>query len=274
MSEITNKTYKVAEGYEINIASVGAGEAVVCIHGSGPGASGLSNFRGNYAALNEAGYSVILPDLIGYGASSKPEGVDYSLDLFESTLYEALQAHGVKKAAFVGNSLGGAVAMQMALNHPQFVSSLILLAPGGMEEATVYMGMPGIQKMASVFMSPDYSLEGQKEILQHLVHPDFAPNIPMSLVQERFEVGKTQPKDVLFRMRVPNLTPRLSELTLPILVFWGKDDQFLPARSGNHFLEACPKARVVTFTRTGHWVQVERQAEFNGYTTAFLKASA
>lgn len=272
MSKIEQKTYAVSGGYEINVASVGSGDAVVCIHGSGPGASGLSNFRGNYAALNEAGYSVVLPDLIGYGASSKPHGIDYTLELFTNTLYEALQQHGLKKVALVGNSLGGAIAIQMALDHAEFVTSLILLAPGGLEEAPVYMGMPGIQKMASVFMSPEYSLAGQKEILQHLVHADFAPKVPDSLVQERYEVGKVQPKDVLLRMRIPNNSGRLSELTLPILVFWGKDDKFLPFASGAHFLDQCPRARVITFTRTGHWVQVEREAEFNGYARAFLDA--
>jgi 4,5:9,10-diseco-3-hydroxy-5,9,17-trioxoandrosta-1(10),2-diene-4-oate hydrolase len=64
---------------------------VVFIHGSGPGASGASNFRQNWPIFVAAGYRVILPDLIGYGASSKPEGIDYTLQLFTDTLYAALK---------------------------------------------------------------------------------------------------------------------------------------------------------------------------------------
>lgn len=271
MTDITRSTYKISDGHEISIASAGEGPPVVCIHGSGPGASGLSNFRGNYGALNAAGYSVLMPDLIGYGDSSKPEGVDYPLELFASTLYEALQAHGVTKAAFIGNSLGGGVALQLALDHPELVSSLILLAPGCLEEVDIYMAMPGIRVMAEVFLADEYNFDSQKKILQNLVHPDFAPNVPDSLVRERYEVALTQPKDVLFRMRTPNLAPRLKELDHPMLVFWGKDDIFLPHTGVSHFLENCPKARTVTFTRTGHWVQVERAAEFNAYSVDFLK---
>ncbi|WP_084421550.1 alpha/beta fold hydrolase [Henriciella litoralis] len=271
MSDIKYKTYPISGGYKINIASVGEGPVVVCIHGSGPGASGLSNFRGNYQAIVDAGYTVLMPDLIGYGNSSQPEGIDYPLEFFASTLFEALQAHGVSQAHLVGNSLGGGISLQLALDHPEFVKSLVLLAPGSIEELETYMAMPGIRVMGEVFMAPEYTFESQKKILLNLVHPDFAPNVPDSLIRERFEVAKSQPKDVLFRMKTPNLQPRLKELSLPILVYWGKDDIFLPYTGANHFLENCPQARTVTFTRTGHWVQVERAREFNAYTVSFLE---
>ena len=97
MVELSTTSHEVG-GYTIHIAEAGAKDApvVVFLHGSGPGASGASNFRGNYAAFVDAGYRVLLPDLIGYGASSKPDGIDYPLELFTDTVFEALKAHGVE----------------------------------------------------------------------------------------------------------------------------------------------------------------------------------
>ncbi|MGG6497171.1 UNVERIFIED_CONTAM: 3-oxoacyl-ACP reductase, partial [Bacteroidetes bacterium 56_B9] len=78
-NEVKRTAYQVAGGYEISIGETGSGPAVVFIHGSGPGASGYSNFKQNIAAFVDAGYRVLLPDMIGYGDSSKPEGIDYTL---------------------------------------------------------------------------------------------------------------------------------------------------------------------------------------------------
>lgn len=266
---VSTADYTVAGGHSIHIAETGDGPAVVFIHGSGPGASGVSNFRLNAPAFAAAGYRAILPDMIGYGASSKPEGLDYTLDLFTETLHEALQAHGVNKATLVGNSLGGGVAIQMALNNPAFVDKLVLMAPGCIEERETYFAMPGIAKMVSSFGSPDFSLDDQRRLINNLVYDP--KHVTDDLVKERFAVARTQPKDVLARMRTPNLAPRLGELKAPILGFWGLNDDFCPEGGARHFLNACEDVRFMTFNKVGHWVQVERAEEFNRYTLDFLQ---
>lgn len=265
-------TYKVAGGYDIHIKEAGSGPAVVFLHGSGPGASGVSNFRQNIDAFVSAGYRVLLPDLIGYGESSKPEGIDYTLQLFTDTVRDALRQHGVDKAHLVGNSLGGAIAIQLALDEPEFADRLVLMAPGAVAEQASYFTMPGIAKMVSGFGGPDFNLDEQRRLVSNLVHPDFAANIPDALVKERFEVARNQPKDVLARMKTPNLGPRLRELAQPMLVMWGLNDEFCPEAHSRLFLDACPNVRAMTFARTGHWVQVERAAEFNAYAIDFLNA--
>ena len=270
MAELREATWRVANGYDIHIKETGEGPAVVFIHGSGPGASGASNFRQNIDAFVAAGYRVILPDMIGYGQSSKPEGIDYSLALFTDTLYEALQAQGIERAVLVGNSLGGGVAIQMTLDHPGFTDSLILMAPGCVAEQASYFTMPGIARMVSSFGSPEFNLDEQRRLVSNLVHPDFAPNIPDDLVAERFAVARTQPKDVLARMKTPNLGVRLGELTVPILVLWGLNDEFCPEAHSRLFLDQCSDVRAITFGHTGHWVQVERASEFNRYSIDFL----
>lgn len=271
MAVLQSTRYQVAGGHEINLAEAGTGPAVVFLHGSGPGASGASNFRGNIDAFVDAGFRVILPDLIGYGASSKPEGIEYTLDLFTGTVRDALRQHGIDRAAIVGNSLGGGIAIQIALDEPDFVSALTLMAPGCLDEQASYFTMPGIAKMKSSFGSPDFSIDEQRGLVRNLVHPDWADRIPEKLVEERYAVARTQSKDVLARMKTPNLGPRLAELDCPVFVLWGADDEFCPASHASLFVESCRNARVLTFTRTGHWIQVERKAEFNSYSTEFLR---
>ncbi len=271
MGGLNEATYAIPGGYDIHLKDAGTGPVVVFIHGSGPGASGASNFRQNWPAFVEAGYRVILPDMIGYGASSKPEGIDYTLQLFTDTLYAALRAHGIERATLIGNSLGGGVAIQMTLDHPEFAEKLVLMAPGCIEEQASYFTMPGIAKMVSGFGSPDFNIDEQRRLISNLVHPSFAANVSESLVAERFAVARTQPKDVLARMRTPNLGPRLGDVKQPIFVMWGLNDEFCPESGARHFLNAGCNVRTLTFNHVGHWVQVERADAFNRLSLDFLK---
>ena len=274
MADLRFATHHTSSGHVLHIAEAGdpAAAPIVFLHGSGPGASGQSNFRQNIDAFVGAGYRVILPDLVGYGASSKPTGIDYTLQLFTDTLHEALLAHGITHAALVGNSLGGGIALQLTLDHPGFTRALVLMAPGCVAPRESYFTMPGIAKMMSNFGSPDFDLAEQRRLIANLLHPDAHGLITDTLVAERYAVACTQSKDVLARMRTPDLGPRLGEVTRPILVMWGLNDEFCPEAHTRLFLDQCRDVRTITFGRTGHWVQVERAQEFNAYAIEFLDA--
>src|SRR3546814_855872 len=114
-----------------------------------------SNFKGNYPALVKAGYRVILPDLIGYGYSDKPDNVEYPLSFFIECVKQTLDAIGVSHYTLIGNSLGGAIALGFALAHPQNVDKLVLMAPGGVEDQPDYFKMPGMAVMKEIFMSAE-----------------------------------------------------------------------------------------------------------------------
>ena len=88
----------LANGYRIHyrdesLGGDGRRPVVVFLHGSGNGACGYSNFKGNIPALVQAGYRVITPDLIGFGYSDKPSDVEYHLDLFVACVKQMLDAH-------------------------------------------------------------------------------------------------------------------------------------------------------------------------------------
>ena len=261
---------KLPGGFELHYLESGAGLPVVFLHGSGPGASAYSNFKQNFPALVAAGYRAVLPDLLGFGHSDKPSGIDYTLDLFSSTLLELLDALDLGNCVLVGNSLGGAVALRIAIDHPGRVRKLVLMAPGGIESRETYFNMPGIQKMVSGFVGEGFDRVGLRRILELLV---FDPrHVTDELVEERFNVLKTQPKDVLARMKIPDLTADLGKIRSPILGFWGIDDQFMPSSGYEKILRACADSRFVMLSSCGHWAMVEHAGEFNRYVLDFLRS--
>lgn len=263
------KQIRIPGGLDINYQDDGQGDTLVFIHGSGPGASGYSNFQGNYPWFNERGYRTLVPDLPGYGLSSKPEDEDYVLDFFVSALHQFLQALDVHRCVLVGNSLGGAIALKYALDFPEAVCKLILMGPGGLEEREVYFQMEGIQKMMRDFADGVLDREGMRRLLSILVYDPSL--ITEELLDQRVPICALQPKSVLSTMRVPNLSERLAEITCPVLGFWGSNDKFCPAEGALKVLTHCQNARFVLVNRCGHWVMVEHRDLFNRTCLDFLQ---
>jgi 4,5:9,10-diseco-3-hydroxy-5,9,17-trioxoandrosta-1(10),2-diene-4-oate hydrolase len=176
------------DGYDMHYLEHGTGPAVVFVHGSGPGVSSYSNFFPNYKVIAAAGYRALLPDMLGFGWSSKPTGIDYTLELFTSTLGAFLDKLDVRRCVLVGNSLGGAISLGYTLKHPERVSKLVLMGPGGIETRETYFKMPGIQRMVSEFVGAGFDRAGLKKIMEILAYdPKFVTD---ELVEMRFNVFK------------------------------------------------------------------------------------
>ena len=109
-----------------------------------------------------------------------------------------LDALRVDECVLIGNSLGGAVSIRLALDHPELAKGLVLMAPGGIESDAVYYEMPGIKKMIAAFTSGALDFEGLGELLTMLVQD--AAIIDQSLVAERYAILQTQPVEVLARI--------------------------------------------------------------------------
>jgi 4,5:9,10-diseco-3-hydroxy-5,9,17-trioxoandrosta-1(10),2-diene-4-oate hydrolase len=259
-----------ANGYSIHYLDQGQGEVVVFLHGSGPGASGHSNFKGNYPALVEAGYRCIVPDLIGYGFSDKPDDVDHPLSFFVECIKQTLDVIGVKRCTLVGNSLGGAIALGLALDYPQLVEKLILMAPGGLSELHEYQQMPGMQRIFQVFGSGEpVTAAVLKELFATgLMHdPQYATD---DLVAERMQIMQIMNGHVMATMHVPVLTERLRELTCPVLGFWGLDEKMMPENGIMAMAKNIPHLRLILVSECGHWVMVEHQHMFNRACLDFI----
>lgn len=114
---------------QLACTDVGSGSPVVWLHGSGPGATGMTNFGGNLAAFED--YRNIVVDLPGWGSSPRPATDEPLIFHAAERVCRAMTALGVERAHLVGNSYGGAVAMRMAMRCPERVDRLVLMAPAG-----------------------------------------------------------------------------------------------------------------------------------------------
>ena len=274
-------SYSIPEGHYLDIAPVaglpqrvhyhdmGAGEVVIFLHGAGGGASGYSNFKGNYPVFAQAGYRTLVPDLLGYGLSSKPDLPQYDLDFFIHGVKGLVDGLGLTQVTLLGNSLGGAVALGYALAYPQDVSSLILMAPGGVEDLDTYLAMPGIANMFEIYKSGKTGAEAMRAVMtMQLFDPSLLSD---EIINERAPIAATQTQAARSVLKVPNMTTQLHALQCPVFGFWGVNDLFNPVSGSTKLMENCPRARMVLVNRCGHWVQVEHRDLFNRSCIDFLQ---
>lgn len=259
---------EVGDGLQLHMNIVGEGYPVVLIHGSGPGASGWSNFKQNLKAFTDKGYQCVIPDLIGYGYSSKPD-FDYTLDMFASTLADALRSTGIEKCALVGNSMGGTISMRMALDYPDLVERIVLMAPGGLYELDYYRRQPGIVRMLPVLTAPGgLTRDALREVFRFMFHD--ASLLNDRLIEERFTIAELQNDAIYTRWFIPSLVDEIGAIEQPILGLWGMNDQFCPVESALILMERARNGRLVLQTGCGHWFQVEQQPLFEREVLGFL----
>ena len=262
---------QLRNGHRIHYHDDGDGEVVVFLHGSGNGACGYSNFKGNWPALVEAGYRCIVPDLIGYGYSDKPTEAQYTLDFFVECVQQTLAALGITRCTLVGNSLGGAIALGLALAQPQLVQRLVLMAPGGLNDLPDYLAMPGMAAMFKLFGSPELPSEAMmKEFFAKAFVVD-ASVVTDELVRERRELMKLQNPQVIKTMKVPNLTERLPEIACPALTLWGLNENMMPDSGILRLAKGLRNGRMVLVPNCGHWVMIEHRELFNRTVLDFLR---
>ena len=267
-------TADLSDGMQVHYHDLGAANAqtILFLQGSGPGASGWSNFQYNVDAFTEAGYRVLVPDLPGFGFSSKPTDVDYHLGYFCRYMFELLDHLDVDQCAIVGNSLGGAIALGMALDRPERITALILMAPGGLEERKAYFAMPAMSLMTRVF-SGGVNRDSLAEFVRSGLVFD-GRKVSEQLMDQRWEVYQQQNDRVMKTMVVPNMSERLGELRCPVLVFWGANEKMMPDTGFRTLADGIRDVRLVMVSRCGHWVMLEHPRLFNRTSLDFLSGAS
>lgn len=243
--------------------------SLLFLHGSGPGASGYSNFRHNYPFLHDAGYHVLVVDYIGFGYSDKPTDFEYSGTNQVSILHELLVQRGVEQVVPIGNSLGGYYGLQFALTHPAMVPRLICMAPGGVEDTGMWVPTsPGLKAMSQAVAKGNFDAQSFRELLKLLVHDETI--LTEQVIAERLPIAQAQPREVYTRAVHDPIWKIIGELQMPVLAFWGYHDQFIPVSHALLMQEKIADCRVVISNRAGHWFMIEEPRMFNQLCLDFL----
>lgn len=259
----------------------GNGAPVVLIHGLG---SNLSFWRETIPVLEAAGRRVVALDLPGYGLSDKADA-DGTMAGFAAAVAGTMDALGIHQSDVVGISMGGQIALTLALDHPARVGRLALLSPAGIEtftdaEAAMLKGLmtpaaiqntPEAQvatNVAANFSAYDESRDGW--ILEQrravAARDDFADYAAANAAS-------------VAGMLDGRVFERLAEVEAPTLVVYGADDALIPnpylhpaltTEAVAEAARAIPGARVELVPDAGHLVMLEQPEAVHALLTAFL----
>jgi pimeloyl-ACP methyl ester carboxylesterase len=265
--------FVVADGISIHYGDVGSGDPVVLLHGAGPGADGWGNFRSNLDDL-AARHRVLVPDLPRFGRSEKVRSDRPRLDFLADAITAFLDAVGIERAHFVGNSLGGQTALKVAIDHPERVGRIVLVGSNAISQSVLSPSpSEGVRHIARYYQGAGPSLERMRALLETLVFDQGL--ITDELVTARYEAS-IDPETVALNREGhwprQSLDGLLGKVASPVMIVWGQDDRAGPIDSALAMLRLIPDARLHVFGRCGHWAQVERAAEFNRLVLDFFAA--
>ncbi|MBV7708046.1 alpha/beta fold hydrolase [Nocardia nova] len=278
----TGRTVRVGDR-EIFFSEVGSGPAVVLLHGGGAGATGLSNYSRNIDALARK-FRVIVPDMPGYGRSSKRVNQSDPFGDLAGAIGRLLDELGIASAHLIGNSYGGAAALRLAMDRPEKVDRLILMGPGGVG-TTRALPTAGLRELLSYYTGSGPSREKLSTFIrEYLVYDGSA--VPDELIEARYRAS-LDPEVIadpplrrpsgplalrtLWRMDFTR-DSRLRKVAHPTLVVWGAGDKVNRPAGGRMLADAMLDCDLYLAANAGHWVQWERADLFNTLATAFLEA--
>jgi pimeloyl-ACP methyl ester carboxylesterase len=256
--------YVEAGDYRLHYFEAGpaGGAPVLLIHGLGARGEDWSRMLSTLAA---DGFHVYAPDLPGYGRSSKPGDADYSITMEENAVVVFAQAVHLPHAFVGGWSMGGWVAMKMALDHPKMVDRLVVYDSAGIyfpadfgAELFVPSDTPGITRLMKM-LSPDP--KPLPEFVERDILRKFARN---GWVIERSMHAMTYGRDLL--------DFRLQDLQPPTLVVWGSMDQLIPLTVGRRIHSLIPNSSLSIIDGCGHLAPLECWQPVEKTTEEFLHA--
>ncbi|MHB8586603.1 MAG: alpha/beta fold hydrolase [Thermoplasmatota archaeon] len=259
------------------LAMESGGPPVVLLHGFGAWADAV--WLPTIEALRPH-FTVIAPDLVGFGRSSKPGPEEYDVPdpLVPSAkaIEGLLRALHVQRATLVGSSFGGGVALHVAADAPKLVGRLVLVDSMGLGRSI----HPAYQLLAMPGLGPRLVRPSKDRIRRvwHALVRDPAL-ITDSLIEENFhllqEPGAT---DVLLaarhgvgifgqKLQYLDLLPRID---VPSLIVWGRNDAVFPVRHARRALRLLPHATLATIDACGHIPPMEKPETFNRILLSWL----
>lgn len=260
----------LAAGRQTNVHDLGSGEPVLLIHGSGPGVTAWANWRLVMPALAEA-RRVIAPDMAGFGYTERRPDDEYTMDNWVSHAIGVLDALDIQRTDLVGNSFGGAIALALAIRHPERVRRLVLMGSVGVDfEITpaldaVWGYQPSLEAMRGLLdlfaydrglVNDDLARLRYEASIRPGFHESFAAMFPAPR-QRWVDAMASAEADI---RALPNQT----------LVIHGREDKVIPLQTSQTLSSWIPRAQLHVFGQCGHWTQIEHAGRFARLVTDFL----
>lgn len=241
----------------MHIDRLGAGQSIVFIHGSGC----TSDIWRRQKKHLQASFEVVLVDLPGHGRSPG-EGCG-SVEQYGDAVYAALKAAGLSRPCIVGHSLGGAIAMYLALAHPGSVDGIVLVGTGARLKVIPRI-LEGI-------------LKEKERILADINALSFSKATPAAAKEEALGIMRGCAPEVIHgdfsacdRFDIMN---SLDSIKMAALIICGEDDMLTPLKYSRFLNEGIQGSALVSIHGAGHMVMMEKPEEVNSAIRQFLEKS-
>jgi pimeloyl-ACP methyl ester carboxylesterase len=267
-------------GHEVSYRMAGDGPVIVLVHGL---ALSSTTWRYVMPALAER-YRVVAPDLLGHGKSGKPRG-DYSLGAFASGIRDLLVALDIEQATFVGHSLGGGIAMQLAYQFPERCDRLVLVAAGGLgKEVNTLLravSLPGAEYVLPVILTPwiRQRAEWVGGVFRRL---GWQPNASLDQVWSSYTALGDRSAQEAFVHTVRSVIDLAGQRVsahdrlylaarVPTLIVWGEEDRVIPVAHAHQTHEAIPGSKLAVLPGAGHFLPFEQPEWFTEVLLDFFE---
>ncbi len=231
---------------------------ILLIHGL---ASSVFTFR-RIIPLLQKHFSIYAVDLPGFGKSEKPTSFIYSFQNYAKLMIGCINEFGIPNTYIVAHSMGGQIALNIALLAPDKINKLILLCSSGYLKRSKKLlicssYLPFFERLVQYFVQ-------RKEVRDHLKNVFFNQTlINDELIQEfgrpLSEKGFYKALICLLRHREDDLLPeQLQTIQVPTLLVWGEEDRVVPLEVGKRLVQDLPDAKLITYEKTGHLITEER----------------
>jgi pimeloyl-ACP methyl ester carboxylesterase len=243
------------KGCHIRFRREGQGPTVLYLHG----ANGVPNVQPFLKELAQT-FDVLVPEHPGFGESDEPEWLENMHDLayFYLDLLDQLK---IEQVHVVGSSLGGWLALELAIRQPKRFTSLTLVGSAGIripeaQPGDIFLWSP--EKAAqNTFADPTY-------VQAAIAHP-----------LDQDTTLKNRHTTALLawspRLHNPMLSKWLHRLEMPVQLVWGEDDRIMPVAYAQAFKKLIPQAQLSVYPNCGHLPQVEKSEDFVQLVSTFIK---
>jgi len=259
--------------YRVNYLDQGRGDPVILLHGSGPGVTAYANWRLLIPVLAE-NYRVIAPDIVGFGYTDRPAGLEYRLQSWMDFALQFMDALDIGQASLVGNSFGGALSLALAARHPERVRCFVMMGAAGIRFPIseglkkVWGYQPSFEAMRDLMNT--FAFRGEN-ISDEIVASRYQASIRPGY-QESYGQLFTEPmQEKLDALCLPE--EEIERIEKPVLLVHGREDVIVPLECSLRAHKLLKNSDLHVYSNCGHWTQFERAAEFGSLVDSFLDAN-